>query len=115
MASLWALCATIPWWVWSLVSNVAVAIVEYQNRTGGFANPVQAFTRTGPALLLMQIALFYNWRDAPKFMLAWAAFFFGNCIVRVISAHFFVGEPISFNTAIGILLVGIGFHVIRSG
>ena len=113
MELVWRSLEVLPWWAWSVVANITIAAIEYLNRVGQFANPGQAFLRTGVFILIAQVGLFYAWRDSPKFMLAWATFFLGNCIVRVLSAQFFVGETLSLNVVFGVALITAGFFVIK--
>ncbi len=106
---------SIPWFVWSILSNLAIAVIEYLNRTGGFAHPGEAFLRTGWLIVVAQVGLFYAWRDAPSFMVAWAMFTAGNIGLRVLSAHFLVGERLTMHVAFGIGLVLLGGHLVRQG
>ncbi len=105
----------IPWWIWSLVANFTIAIVEYLNRTGGYENFGVALLRTAPLILVAQCGLFYTWRDAPSFMFAWAFFTAGNVGLRVISSHYFVGEKITLLAGLGVSLIILGGHFVRMG
>ena len=110
-----ALFNVIPWFVWSIVANVTIAVIEYLNRTGGYEHFGQAFLRTGSLIFVAQIGLFYAWRDAPSFMFAWVVFNGGNVLLRLVSAHFFVGERLSLSVAFGVAFVVLGGHLVRQG
>ncbi len=99
------LLEAVPWFVWSVVANFAIATTEYMNRTGGFTHAGEAFLRTGPLIFLAQVGLFYAWRDAPSFMYAWAIFTAGNIALRVLSAHYLVGERLTLSVGFGVGLV----------
>ncbi len=105
----------IPWWSWSIVANLSIAIVEYFNRTAGWDHFGVALSRIGPLMLLAQCGLFYAWRDAPSFMYAWAVFTLGNVGLRVISSHFFVGEKLTLTAGLGVSLIILGGHFVRMG
>lgn len=106
---------SIPWYMWSILANFAIAATEYLNRTGGYGHAGEAFLRTAPLIFVAQVGLFYAWRDAPAFMTAWAFFTVGNIGLRVLSAHFMVGERLTLDVAFGIALVIMGGHLVREG
>lgn len=110
-----ALLNAVPWLVWSIAANFAIAVTEYMNRTGGYENAGQAFLRTAPLIFVAQVGLFYAWRDAPSFMTAWATFTIGNIGLRVLSAHFMVGEKMTLDVAFGIAMILMGGHLVRQG
>ncbi len=110
-----ALLNMVPWWAWSILANVSITTIEYLNRTGDFAHPGQAFLRTGVLIVLAQCGLFYAWRDAPSFMFAWAVFNFGNILLRLVSAHFFVGERLTLSVWVGVALIVLGGNLVRLG
>jgi hypothetical protein len=115
MQPFWSAMMMLPWWAWSVVANVAIAGIEFTNRTGGFANPGQAFNRTWVLILISQAGLFYSWRYAPSFMWAWAVFTSGNIILRVLSSHFLVGETLTWKVGLGVILVLAGGQFVREG
>lgn len=106
---------SIPWWAYSIFANLAIMLVEYTNRTSNYEHFGQQFAQMWPFILLAQFGLFYTWRDGPSFMYAWAFFTTGNIMCRVVSAHFFVGEKLTFNVAIGIAIILLGGHFVRMG
>ncbi len=110
-----ALLNSVPWFAWSILANFAIAVTEYMNRTGNYEHAGQAFMHTGPMIFVAQIGLFYAWRDAPTFLTAWAFFTAGNIGLRVLSAHFLVGERLGLGVVIGISLVVLGGHFVRNG
>lgn len=105
----------IPWWVASIVANVAITGCEYLNRAGGYETFGQAILRTGPLILVAQWALWRSWSGAPSFLLAWATFSLGGLFLRVLSARFLLGEPLGWRTLAGVVLVAFGAHLVRSG
>lgn len=103
------------WWQASILANVAIGIVEYLNRTGGYSTFPVALLHTLPFIAAAQLGLFYAWRDAPSFMIAWAFFTVGNSVLRCISAQFFVGEPLSWYTVAGVSVMFGGTYLIKMG
>jgi len=103
------------WWMWAVVSNVTIMVIEYLNRTAGFVGPFDAFKITFPLILIAQIGLFYCWRDAPQMLLAWTVFTLGNCILRLISATWFVGEVPTLTTLVGVALIMAGGALVKVG
>jgi len=72
-----------PWWIGGLVANVAIAWTEYLNSTSQFGYAETLYRRTGLLILLAQWGLYYAFKGAPSWMIAWAAFTIGNSIARV--------------------------------
>lgn len=107
--------ASVPWWfVWSLVANVTINVIEYLNRTAGFAHPIDAFKTTAPLIILAQVGLFYAWKGAPSMMLAWACFSAMNSLMRLVSNHYFVGEPLSIRGWVGCGIMFLGMYVVKT-
>lgn len=104
-----------PWWVASIIANLTIAVIEYLNRAGGYSSFGVALLHTGPFIIVAQFGLFYAWRDAPSFMFAWAFFTTGNCLLRLLSAHFAVGEPLSWLTVCGVSLMFGGACLVKVG
>lgn len=98
------------WLAWGVVSNLAIARVEYLNRTGGYAHFWDALPHTWPCIVLAQLGLFMCWRDCPNMLVGWACFTLGNSCIRVLSTRYAVGEPL--NTTV---LAGVGLMTIASG
>ncbi len=107
--------AWFTWWMASILANVAIGVVEYLNRTAGYANFGTAILHTLPFVAAAQLGLFYAWRDAPSFMIAWAVFTVGNSLLRMVNAQFFVGEPMSWATVAGISVMFGGVYLIKVG
>ncbi len=105
----------VNWWQASIVANLAIAVVEYVNRVGGYTSFGRVLIVTWPLILAAQWGLFHSWRTAPSMLSAWAAFNLGNVILRIISVRFFVGEPISWVTLAGVALITAGGVVVRHG
>ena len=103
------------WWVASIVANITITVIEYLNRAGQFDSFGEALIRTGPFILVAQWGLFYAWRDAPSFMFAWAFFTVGNSLMRLVSAQFVIGEPMSLTTLFGVSLMFGGAYFVKVG
>ena len=104
----------IPWWLSSIVANVAIAAIEYLNRAGGYDSFWSAVLRTGPLIVVAQWGLFGAWNHAPSFLLAWAVFTAGNCVIRMASSHYMVGERLNIWTIAGAALIMGGAYVINT-
>lgn len=107
----------IPWWVVaSLMSNASIIVIEYLNREaqGGWAT---VLPQTAPLIIAAQFCLFFAFRDAPSWMLAWAVFSLGNSVMRVGAVHFLArGEIGSWNATIaGILVMTAGAFIVKTG
>lgn len=103
------------WWAWAFVANAAIMVIEYLNRTAGFATPLHAFRVTLPMILVGQVGLFYCWRDAPQMLQAWMVFTLGNCVLRLASVTWAVGEVPSFTTLAGVALMMAGGALVKAG
>ncbi len=105
----------IPWWLGSLIANFCVAGVEYYNRTSGGKSFTDVLSTTWWLILLMQYGLYRAFAGAPSFMLAWAFFTCFNMVIRLISAHYFVGEPLSTSVWVGTSIMFAGMLTIKFG
>lgn len=105
----------VTWWLASLMANVAIATIEYLNRTAGYADYYVAIKHTWWLILIAQAGLFYCWKGAPSFMYAWGFFFAGNCAIRLVSNYFFVGEHINVIGYAGVALIMAGACLVKAG
>ena len=105
-----------PWWIASILANVAIAAVEYCNRMSGVhdSNLWDTLKMTAPMILIAQIGLYFAWRDAPSMMFAWAFFSVGNSLIRLASTYFLVGEPVGWLTVAGVSLMFGGALLVKS-
>lgn len=110
-----ALSLALPWWASSLGANASITMIEYLNRTAGYPTFAHALCHTAPLILLAQWGLYRSWSAAPSFLMAWLFFSMGNAVMRIISARFFVGEPISPATWVGVVLAIAATVVARFG
>lgn len=96
-----------PWWIASIISNVAIIWTEYQNRNalGGW---VSVLPITGPAILVAQYCLFRAFNDAPHWFLAWVVFTVGNSIMRVSAVGFFGDKVGNWPLALTSITIMIG-------
>jgi hypothetical protein len=98
---------SIPWWVASLISNVAIIFTEYQNRTVE-GNWLDALPITIVPIVVAQWCLFHSFNGAPHWMIAWATFTVANSIIRVAAVYFYGGEVDSISHVILGCVVMIG-------
>lgn len=101
------------WLLASIMANASIAVVEYQNRAGGFESICQALPTTLPFIVIAQVGLFYAWNGAPSFMTAWAFFTAGNLGLRLISNHFLVGETLNLAGWLGVAMVVAGAQIVK--
>lgn len=104
-----------PWWVASLIANVGITVIEYLYRTAQYPNFLVALKYNLPLIIMVQFGIFYAWRDAPSFMFAWAFFFCGNVLMRLVSTQFFVGESLTWATSFGVGFIFVGAYFIKVG
>ncbi len=103
------------WIAAAIGANIVINLIEYLNRTQGWASPWQALKVTAPLILLAQIGLFYTWRYAPTMMVGWAVFTAGNAVIRLVSNHYFVGEPLSYTASLGVAVMFAGMMIVKGG
>lgn len=105
-----------PWWVASLVSNLAIIATEYINRSAR-GSWLEVLPQTVPLIVLAQYCLFVNFNGAPHWMTAWAVFAVGNSIMRVAAVQTLApGEISSWPHALsGILVMIVGAFLVKSG
>ena len=104
-----------PWWIASLISNVAIIFIEYVNRTtdGGITS---ALPRTILPILLAQWCLFHAFHGAPHWFLAWAFFAVGNSFMRVGVVYLFGGPVGSWaHVTLGITVMLGGAFLVKEG
>ena len=104
-----------PWWVASIIANFTIMTIEYLNRSGGYATWREALVHTGPFIIVAQWGLFYAFRDAPTFMMAWMVFTVGNSMLRLGNAHFLVGEPLNWKIITGVGLMLLASYFLKIG
>lgn len=104
-----------PWWVASLISNVAIIFTEYTNRSadGGWES---ALPRTILPIVLAQWCLFHSFNGAPHWFAAWAFFTVGNSIMRVGAVYFFGGSVGSWtHITLGVTVMVGGAFLMKEG
>ena len=82
-----------PWWVASLMSNVAIIATEYLNRVSPSLSV--ALPRTIPFIIVAQLCLYQAWNGAPHWMMAWVVFVIGNASARILSVYAFAEHEIA--------------------
>lgn len=104
----------LPWWAASLVANVTIIAVEYLNRTQ--PDLWSALVRTWPLILVAQVCIFWAWNGAPSLLLAWAVFFVGSSLARLVMVTGVLGESYQAGwVLLGITLLGLGSLAIKQG
>lgn len=106
----------IPWWVASLLSNAAIILTEYLNRssTSGW---LEVLPRTAPLILIAQWGLFVCFNGAPSWFQAWMFFTIGNSAMRVLAVYFMQGHEIASvgYVGLGISIMLMGSFVLKEG
>ncbi len=106
---------TVPWWAASLVANGFIFRIEMLNRISKAETFIDQLGLIWWMILIAQWGLFRAWSGAPSFMLAWAWFTSMNLLLRVISTHYFVGEPMNLYVWVGTSLIFGGMIVVKAG
>ena len=103
------------WFAASLLANVSINIIEYLNRVcppdRGFLGQLMY---TGPLIFVAQLGLFYAWKGAPSMILAWACFSSMNALMRLVSNHFFVNEPLNVQGWVGCACMFLGMYIVKT-
>jgi len=71
------------WWHWLLVSNLAIAVVEYMYRKGDYDSFIVSLPYIAIPVLAGQVGLFYGFRHAPSLVIAGVTFSIINALIRV--------------------------------
>lgn len=71
------------WWHWLLVSNTAIAVVEYMYRKGSYDSFIVSLPYIAIPVLLGQVGLFYGFRHAPSLVIAGVTFSIINALLRI--------------------------------
>jgi hypothetical protein len=85
---------SLPWWVASLLGNLAILRVEFLNRS----NPGDLFgtlALSWPWVILGQVCLFYSYSRAPSLLAAWIMFSGANALLRLLVVRLFLNEPLN--------------------
>lgn len=104
----------VPFWVASIVANVAIISCEYVNRTS--VDLSSALVRTWPLIIVAQVCLWAAWNGAPSLYVAWGIFFLGSSLARLTLVTMVLGEPVRLPWIIlGVGLMGVGSFVLKLG
>jgi len=102
----------VSWVLWSLIANVSVLSIEYANRKDYFEGFINGLPYMIWPIMIAQVGLYYCFRDAPSYMMAWAVFTVGNAILRVISNSVLLNEQLNWMVGIGVVgMVGCAFLI----
>ena len=96
------------WWVASLGANICIAVQEYLYRSATFDSFLGAVPFLIPLNLAVSFCLFHSYRGAPSLMFAWAFLTTCNMALRLLVAHYVLGEAVTMNQLMGVLLMFVG-------
>lgn len=105
----------LPWYLASLIANVAIIATEYLNRnaTGGWTS---VLPQTAPLIIVAQWCLFLAFNGAPHWLMAWAVFTIGNSLMRVATVGLTAGEIASYpHVLLGIVIMVGGAFLLKEG
>lgn len=100
------------WWHWLLVSNTAIAVVEYMYRKGSYDSFIVSLPYIAIPVLLGQVGLFYGFRHAPSLVIAGVTFSIINSLLRV-GNTLLLGERLGMYQVIALLLMIAASFVAR--
>ena len=101
------------WILHSVLANLCIMGIEYVYRVKSFPDFSSALPYMLVPILIAQYSLFYLFREAPSYLLAWAVFFLGNGIIRV-AVSVYLGEPMNGQIVAGLLLIGAGAFFMKA-
>lgn len=102
------------WIVYSILANFAFVGLEFAYRSGAFATYWKALPYMLPVMLIANYLLFHVYRTSPSFIVGWAVLSFGNILCRF-GTNWLLGEPLTSQMFIGIVLMAIGMFTIKFG
>ena len=100
------------WLLWGFVASVAAITLEVMYRLRIFSSYWSGLWLLLPLGMLIQLGLFHSYRDAPRYLTAWAAFFTVNVIGRIV-VSFVIHEPVSPGSIVGVFLIIAGAFATR--
>lgn len=106
------------WPFWLLLAGVALIGVEFVNRTAPSNGTwFDVLPITAPLVVFAQLGLYYGYRDAPSWYLAWVVFALGTQVFRAGSVALTApGEVSSWpSVALGIGVVFTGGWLVKRG
>lgn len=104
-----------PWYAWGFFANVCFTVNEYIARRDASSSWLAVAPYALPLVIAGNAGVFYAWRDAPSLMTAWGSFFVGSVVLRLLSSHYAVGEPLTPTAWLGVLLIAAGATLVRLG
>ena len=106
-----------PWYVASLLANVAIIATEYLNRIGAGPSWIRVLPKTLPFIAAAQYGLFVAFSQAPSWLAGWAFFTVGNSIMRVAAVHAMAGHEVASwpHAALGIGVMMAGAFLVKEG
>ena len=106
----------IPWWAYSLASNVSIIATEYFNRiaTGGW---LSVLPQTIPLIIVAQYCLYRTFNGASNWFAAWIVFSVGNSVMRIASVWWLAETEVSRwdLTTLGVAVMLLGSYIVKRG
>ena len=100
------------WLAYSILANLSFVGLEFVYRAGVFASYWRALPIMLPVMLIANYMLFNVYRTSPSFLVGWAVLSFGNIICRFLT-NWLLGEPLTGQMLLGILLMAMGMFTIK--
>lgn len=100
------------WWQWLVLSNVAIAVVEYLYRKGVYDSFLQSVPIIIVPVLVGQVGLFYGFRSAPSLIVAGITFSVVNSLLRM-GNTLVLGERLSVYQVLAVILMLVASQVAR--
>ena len=112
----WLNVSFLPWWLASLMSNVAIIYIEYMNRstTSGW---LSVLSYTFLPICFAQWCLFRGFNGAPHWLIAWTVFALGNTAMRIVAVQTLAGHEVKSwtYTMSGVTVILLGSWLVKLG
>jgi hypothetical protein len=108
-----------PWWVASLLANVAIMGTEYVHRSVPAGTPWTAILLpwAAPLYAVAQYCLFKSYSGAPNWFVAWMMFAVANSVMRILVVHFTANEEVTnwWCVSLGVSTIMAGSFWVKAG
>ena len=102
------------WIAYSVLANFVFVGLEYTYRSSSFTSYWAALPYILPLMLTANFLIFHSYRGCPSFLAGWAVLSFGNILCRF-GTNWLLGEPMTGQVFLGILLMALGMFTIKFG